>query len=975
MKRSVFLVVLLALVATSGLAFGQTDQTGVVEGVVLAPNGEPVADATVSIAMPDGSHAKTVVTEADGSFRIPFLVPGNYGLVARGGGYNPWRAERLRVNAARSVRLEIKLPETHVEEITVVDAAPLIDETSTELGTTIEAAEIEELPLSRRATGLLVVSPGVRENQAWGGVASQANSYQLDGVSVNQPGYGGSFLLPNVDWIEELQVRGLGAGAEYGNFQGGLVNIVTKSGSNTFEGSLRMNFESEGLAASNLNAGEQGEQRDKRFEINANVAGPIVKDKLYYFFSVQELSTDTKIVDTANSAEGVSFLDTMRERTERKLFGKLSWQATENDLFHFVLGRDEVEEDNRGLSSFTAPEAAQTQDSPTNFWNLSWNRVLGPKSFLEVKFTGYDGEDKRDPLNGDRPGVQEIGGQRRLFTNAVYSRLREPKSVGFSARWDLFRQTGSWTHHFKIGGEHTKGSWLETRTRNGGFTWRPEGSSGVDPSDPDTWGFISSDWGGAIRLDTENTNSAIYVQDDITVTERLKITPGVRWGRWEGEITPGDGSADTFTAIKDDAIDPRFGIVFDVLGDDRWVAKAHWGRYHQSMFALLYDRIAGGNVFQDTEYWDWDSDELPDPNRVYTLDERDQFFTFYDDSPASSYVGVADSYDQPYLDQLVLGIEHAFTPNFKLGLTYINRKNKNIVALVDRNLESNWTEFQNVTLQIREVPEGGGDAEVVRTIVLPSLYVSNDDIIYEGAAPGLSDDDIASLSWNPDYVLTNAPGATRTLDQLQLEADWRGAKWRVNASLVWSDLTGNFNSVSGYENSASGTGVGGYVRPNSQVNWQGDLPNSSEWEAKVRVRGELFWGLRLGAFLRYYSGDKWTASYEIDRRDDDIFLASNGEEIDSGLLYSIHRESLFVDPRGAREHDSQFLCDLSLDRDFKVGDLDLVVGIDVFNVFNDDTVLGRETFVDEAFSGGAQLGAPTRRVAPREMRLSAAIHW
>ena len=74
----------------------------------------------------------------------------------------------------------------------------------------------------------------------FGGSTNQANLYQLDGVTVNAPGTGGSFLLPNVDWLEDFKVIALGAGAEYGNFQGGLINMVTKSGNNTLQGAVRV---------------------------------------------------------------------------------------------------------------------------------------------------------------------------------------------------------------------------------------------------------------------------------------------------------------------------------------------------------------------------------------------------------------------------------------------------------------------------------------------------------------------------------------------------------------------------------------------------------------------------------------------------------------------------------------------------------------------------------------------------------------
>lgn len=129
-------------------------------------------------------------------------------------------------------------------------------------------------------------------------------------MNVNAPGVGGEFLLPNVDWLKEITVKGLGSGAEYGGFQGGLVNMVTKSGTNTFQGDVRFNFSNQSLNASNVNAFEAGDEQDGRWEVNGSVSGAIVRDKLYYFFSGQNVQTDTRVVDVANATpDNVVFLN------------------------------------------------------------------------------------------------------------------------------------------------------------------------------------------------------------------------------------------------------------------------------------------------------------------------------------------------------------------------------------------------------------------------------------------------------------------------------------------------------------------------------------------------------------------------------------------------------------------------------------------------------------------------------------------
>jgi hypothetical protein len=589
--------------------------------------------------------------------------------------------------------------------------------------------------------------------------------------------------------------------------------------------------------------------------------------------------------------------------------------------------------------------------------------VLSDSLFAELKYTGYTADNDRLPKNGDIPSVRILGGDRETFRNAVYERRQELTNDALTASFDLFATTGAINHTFKFGLDYEMGTWLETRRRSGGFTWRPEVDSGVtfNPSDPSTWGFISSDWGSGIRLEAETLNAALYLQDYVDLTSNLRLSAGLRWGRWEGDLKPGFGGGSWFEAVSDDAVDPRLGLVWDVLGDATWAAKAHWGRYHQNLFSLHFDRIAGGNVFEDEEYWDWAyvDDQLPDINHTYTLAEREQYFELYEIVPTSSEVGPALDYTQPYVDQLVVGVEHGLGDSWKIGLTWVNRENKEIVALVDRNLASNYTPYYNVSV----VDYSFDDAPVLdqdgNPLVLPVLWVP----VEEGFAP--------------DYVLTNPEGATREMDQYQLVLDGRGDKWFLSGSIVYTELEGNFYSVSGYQ-SASGIGAGMYVNPNEMTNAYGRLVNANEWEAKVRFTYDLPWKVRTGAYLRYGSGEYDTPVYEIDTRNHD-FYAENGDYIHYSLLSDVNGEDIFLDTRGSYEYDSFWTLDVHIDKLIPIGSGDLILGFDVFNVFNEDAINLYENRVniydDEIGPSASEYGATLRRETPRTARLYASIRW
>lgn len=972
----------LFLIAT--WAWAQTDQTGVIRGKVIDENGDPVPGVTIRSSLEDGAYPKTAFSDEAGMFRIGFLKPGKYQLVAEMTGFLTSELKDVRVSAAQVVPVTITMKVGLAEVLVVTSQERLIDTATTEYSSVLDEEITERLPVSRTATDLVEFTPGARAGQVWGGSTDQANNFQFDGVTVNSPGFGGSFLLPNVSWIKEFQVKGLGAGAEYGNFQGGLVNIVTKSGSNTFAGEVEYLYETQSWNSSNLVVAEEGDEPDMAGEFNANVSGAIVKDKFYYFFSAEQQNRVDNIVDVAQSEaqDSVVFIDQQEDRTETKLFGKLTWQASALDTLNLVLGLDDVETDYRGLSSFVAPEATTNQDSPAFFYNFSWERPISDEYFLEVKVTGYDGEDNREPRNGDIPGVQLLNGNRDEFTNARYLRTRDLTSNALSINLDAFFALGETTHHVKLGGTYDQGTWLETRTRNGNFTWRPESAPDLpfDPNDPATWDFISSDWGGDIRLDAETLNAAVFVQDYVTLTDWMELSIGARYAKWEGDATPGDGSGSKFTALSDTGFAPRIGATFDLARNDEWIAKIHWGRYYQNMFSLFFDRVVGVNAFQDVEYWDWIDDALPELGRAYTEAERDQYFEFFDSDSTSQENGPVQDYNHPYVEQLVVGLEKKIGDDWKVGLTYVNRENQNILALVDLNLASNYTLFHDV-----EVIDYRSGLPVLdqngSPLVLDSVYISNDDILYEGWAPGMTEAQIDALTYDPEYVLTNADDAFRELDQFQFLVEGSTSKMYLHFSVTHSELVGNFFSVNGYDD-PDGIGAGAYVYPNEQINYVGNLQNAPEWEAKLRLTYDLPWDLRTGVFYRYDSGEFYTPAYDIDRRNHD-FVASNGEFFSPDHFYSVSGQRIFLESRGNRNYESFSRLDLRLDKAFRFNDTRLLIGLDVFNALNEDAVTLVENEIlydvlespdgDETMS--SQYGRTIRRQNPREVRLLLSYRW
>ena len=993
--RQLGTVTILLGLARSVLA--QVASTGTIQGVVTDSVGTPIATASIRIARPDRGFVREVLTDAAGAFRIGFLVPSEFRLTVRRIGYRPAVLERVGVEAGMVTRLVVRLETTIRTFDSLVVAAPVltIDPEGTEFGTAIAARELARLPLPNEARDLVRFVNGARPDQVWGGATAQANNYQLDGIAVNHPGTGGDLLQPSTGWIQEIQVRGLGAGAEHGNFQGGIVNIVTKSGGNRREGTLRLAAETSRLNASNLVPGEAGSEVSDRLELDGHVLGPLVPGRLYYALFGQVVRRDLRVLDQFPDAVGPYVGDVPRE-TDRRFLAKLTWQPTATDNLALSVARFETHGDRFGQTGFRRTAATQQLDRGAWLGSVSWQRTWSAQSFLEVKLSGYDGGDTRLPYQpATTPAVQIINQVDPLeYQNAVFSERRSPSTAALTVQWDRYLRALGVEHHLKIGGELGTAAWAYHRDRNGGVTWRPGYRTtppGFDPTDPSTWvfsGALTSTWGGDISLDSKTGNSAAFVQDYFRIGSRLTLSPGLRIGRWTGSVA---GPADDFrSVVRTTGLDPRVGLNYTLTKDGSLAIKAHWGRYHQSLFAAFFDRAAGSEVYHDEERWEFIGTPFTDPATTLTTTQRNilaaEGLFRRVETIRLSETGVVTNYRQPFVDQAVVGIERTFGPHWKAEALYVNRHNRNMVALADRNLASNYTIFTNVAVLDRFFSPFFLNGKPLR---LKQLAVSNEDILYwwrllkagvvrgsEFIPPGMTPTQLEALRYQPDLVLTNVAGARRRFDQLQLRIQARYPSWWFDLGGTVTALEGNLNTVAGPDDNG-GSSAGPYVRLNESFDALGNLANQSRVEVKVRAGGDLPAGFRGAIFASYASGDRYTPTLTLSNLlfEFEADLPNLNPErlrrIRSFFFETTTGQRIFVQPRGAYTYPARMTIDLRLERGFRVGRSELLVTVDGFNLLGAAAVTEVQTSYNgetDPFASG-RLGAVRNRLAPRTVRI------
>jgi hypothetical protein len=294
------LVAMCVLVA-SATAFAQ--QRGSVVGKVFDPDGLALPGATVTVTNQGTGFTRTVTTEATGAYLVPNLEPGTYSVVVEMPGFAGVKRTDIDLTAGSTITLELKLQLAGLqEEVLVTGESPLVEKTSNTVGGTLSAREIEEVPSNfRNFTALTQLVPGMTPNPAQSsfeggqvvanGTPSQSNLYLIDGMYNNDDRLGGSqgtqvrVVLDNID---EYQVLANQYSAEYGGGAGAIINMVTRGGTNNFNGRVYQYFRDDKFNARGhfLSPGA-AKPEERTSQTGFGIGGPIVRNRAHFYFTVE----------------------------------------------------------------------------------------------------------------------------------------------------------------------------------------------------------------------------------------------------------------------------------------------------------------------------------------------------------------------------------------------------------------------------------------------------------------------------------------------------------------------------------------------------------------------------------------------------------------------------------------------------------------------------------------------------------------
>src|SRR6201988_4012350 len=304
----VFLVVL----GLSAVAMAQSTTTGAVGGVVTNPNKEVVPGAAVTVRNVETNKEDNATTDDAGRFKVANLQPGKYAVTVNSAGFSPLTQENIVVEVGRETSLEVALTVGQVTgTVDVTAEAPVINTTQQDFSTNINQTSINELPINgRRWSNFALLTPGAVPDGTFGlisfrGISGLLNNNTIDGGDNNQAFFAEERGRTRISYsvsqaaIREFQVNTSSYSAEYGRSAGGVVNAITKSGTNEFHGGAFYYQRNNKWGARNPLATRQElingvftpvgfKPKDVRHQFGGTIGGPIVKNKAFFFFSYDQ---------------------------------------------------------------------------------------------------------------------------------------------------------------------------------------------------------------------------------------------------------------------------------------------------------------------------------------------------------------------------------------------------------------------------------------------------------------------------------------------------------------------------------------------------------------------------------------------------------------------------------------------------------------------------------------------------------------
>ena len=600
----------------AGSAFAQATTTGAISGTTSTSDGVAIPGVTVTVTSPVLMGSRTAYSGDNGDYIIRGLPPGKYMAEYTMEGMAPIKRS-LEVELGQISKLDVAMSlSTTSEAITVTADAPTLL-TTTQLGTNLNAEQLQELPIPRTGGGgflanIAAMSPGVTQNTfnagqvRINGAFGYDNVFLVDGTDVNDNLFGTAHNLFIEDAIQETQVMTGGVSAEYGRFTGGVVNVVTKNGGNEFSGSARADITNG--AWRDETPAETDRPSKNNYLYSGTLGGPVLRDRLWFFLAGRrDNTTEARVLPFTNIPYQFSVEN---PRWEAKLTGSVA----NHSLQVSYLDNETTQVNNIGLANRTMdPRAFVTRTLPNTRKAAFYNGIITTNLFAEIKYSekefGFRNTGGTSTDIHDSPFLSRSHGASSRHFNAPFFDSSDPEdrnNKDLTASGSYFLSTRSvGTHDIKGGWERYTSSrtggnsqsstnyvfGANYKTANGTFTgtpvfdaqgrlipvFVPNGVAGQPVSLLTNWQPVR---GATVDISTD----AFFITDSWTINKRFTANVGGRFESTTGEAT---GGIDTVDAAR---FTPRLALSVDPMANGRYKVDLTYaeyaGKFSERQFAV-----------------------------------------------------------------------------------------------------------------------------------------------------------------------------------------------------------------------------------------------------------------------------------------------------------------------------------------------------------------------------------------------------
>jgi hypothetical protein len=702
---------ILASALVTSAAFAQATGASLV-GRVTDETGASLPGVTITATNDATGFTRTVVTGSDGAYRFPTLPVGTYTVVTDLSGFNAVTTKNVVLNVATERTLNVTLKQAAVrEQITVTAEAPLIS-SEPAIGTVVSQSELQHLPLNGRqfanlgslapGTTLSVntdpTKPGQLTIALNGGIGRNVN-YVVDGGDNMDDTIGGALQNFNLEAVQEFKIQTMQYKAEFGRSSGGVLTVVTKSGTNNFSGSLYEFYRAKGLNEKTKFERDQNRPKSdyRRDQYGGSIGGPIVRDRAHFFGTYEKLKRNTNyVVNTAGVYPEFDGQAVATPFTDELITGKASVNLTAAQYLQVRYGYQK-NSDIYGATARAIPSAlgitANKYDSilAGHSWQLgaaSLNDFLVQHTtFANTITAGSDEPSLRFP-NG------AVAGQ-----NINTPQSTNQKKTQFKDDFSFSTTLGARRHDWKTGLNY-----IHEPTLGGDFTVGTTGQYTLSANDRNSPVTDITVNGGFSGNETPINQYSAYVQDDWGLTNRFTLNLGFRYDVWTGfdlnqsvnplwnmlknQRTYSEqiykefwGASDTLSNDKNNYA-PRLGFSWDMTGHGTRVLRGGVGRFYdfpytnatilfpasdvQSVFGTVYQNTNPSGIKNaDGSFWH-PGQPLP-PNQAPPLTR-----------PTPTNIASPTITKVPYSDQISLGYSWELSPSFGINLEGVGSWYKDI---------------------------------------------------------------------------------------------------------------------------------------------------------------------------------------------------------------------------------------------------------------------------------------------------------